>query len=547
MPPKTRSQTKNNEVASLTPKKITKHTTKKNFVDSNDDNPIETANALSEVKKICKKLQTPKISTEILDNTTDSDYTEDTDYNTDDTLSEVNEDDVLESIEQEMKNVLGEKKYEEYLKIKKALADSNPSITSLIDLDCPIQEKVRILEDFMIYVSEPIGPLKYEQKQKLNRMLKPINPELRKLKDKCPDLSDYIEEKIIEADTIDANKIILYQKYQIYRNTHETDERNSLESWFRLALSLPYNKIIPTPIEGKIKHLAEELDRRLYGLDKFKTHILVEINKFLHNPNNTRNIALMGPPGIGKTSIIKIVSESIGIPFYSINVGGIDIDSLIGCNFVYRGAHEGEITRALRSFKQSNGFIYFDEYEKIGGDDFDMGSRDSAAVQTELLRITDKTQNSRYKDLYLMGLEQNLSNVLFFFSMNSRPRNTALLDRLTVIEMEGYNHKEKMMITRRHLIPEALKQANLTSEDIKFDDTVLNKIMTDYADDKGVRQIESIIIYIVNQIYFLMTNEGVTRFMKDIKITKPMIVTEDVYYEIKKTISTDKKWHSYFS
>lgn len=509
------------------------------FIDSEED-PAETEKAMKEIKSMCKNLNNSFIDLAdpiVIDESEDPDW-EDTDT------------DSLYNLEEELKAHIPPEKFAEYMELKNHLEKSEPNITNLLNLDVSHEEKVNILEQFIIYVSTPIGVERLELKKKIKQLCKPVHSEIKRLRGLCPEVGDDIEDKIINMDTTDQNKIILYQKYQIYNNMIEMDEKNGMESWFRLALNLPYNKVSFTPIENKVKFLSQELDRRLYGMEKFKNHILVEINRYLHNPKNTRNIALKGPPGIGKTSVIKIVSECIGIPFYAINAGGIDIDSLIGCNYAYRGAHEGEITRAMQIFYkygQSNkGFIYFDEYDKIGGTEEDPGSRDSASVQAELIRITDKTQNSRFKDLYLMGLEQNLENVLFFFSMNNNPRNTAMLDRLTVIEMDGYNQKDKTTIAKRHLISEALQELDLSENDIVFDDEVITKIVIQLGDEKGVRGLKQTIQYIVNMIYFKVTNPDVSKIYENLPTSLPVRITEEIYYKLSKYLNLDKKHLSYY-
>jgi len=556
--PQTRSQSNNTGSRSKKGKKDG------SFIDNSFEDTKETKKALKEVEKICKKLRKPKISLtdSVLTNASSvEDYPEteiDPDFEVD--LDDLDDSDSLEytedplvELEYALLHQVGKEKYEQYLEIKKALTASQPNLLRLIDSDIPIKDKVEIMEQFYIYVAEPVGPLKLEQKKKLLHMLRPIPEAIKKLKENCPDITDEIEQKISDLGTHDQNKILLYRKFQIYQNSTEMDEKNSLESWFNLALNLPYSSINPFPttgIEEKMMNLQATLDKELYGMEKFKVHILAEINRYLHNPKNTRNIALKGPPGIGKTRIVQIVSKAIDIPFYPINVGGIDIDSLIGCNYAYRGAHEGEITRALRSFgSQSNGIIYFDEYEKVGSNGIDSGSRDAAAVQTELLRITDKTQNSRFKDLYLMGLEQDVSNVLFICSMNENPINKPMLDRLTVIEMDGYQQKDKIAIAKRHLIPDALAKLDMTDADIKFDNSVLHHIAVSLEDEKGVRQFENVINFIVNQLYFLMTNPNIKPIplMENVKIgqERPIVVGEYMYRELKKAINIDKKWLAY--
>jgi len=542
--PITRSQTINTKYAGIGRPNLRSAKNKKDFIDPKED-PTESAKAMDEIKEMCKKIKQPKIKKvpEQPEYTSDTDPDFDPDEDWEDT-------DSLAAIEEEMKARVPPEKFDEYMALKEHLEKSEPNLTNLLDLELDHEEKVNILEQFMIYASTPVGFERLDLKKKIKQLCKPVHPEIKRLKGLCPEVGDDIEDKIIHLETLDQNKIILYQKYQIYNNMAEMDEKNGMESWFRLALNLPYNKLSTTPIENKIKFLSQELDRRLYGMQKFKNHILVEINRYLHNPKNTRNIALKGPPGIGKTSVIKIVSESMGIPFYAINAGGIDIDSLIGCNYAYRGAHEGEITRAMQLFNQyghaNKGFIYFDEYDKIGGTEDEPGSRDSASVQAELIRVTDKTQNSRFKDLYLMGLEQNLENVLFFFSMNYNPRNSAMLDRLTVIEMDGYNQKEKIIIAKRHLIPEAVQELNLQPEDIVFDDGVIIKIAIQLEEEKGVRSFKQVIQYIVNMIYFRVTNPDISEIYGGLPSTLPVRITEDVYYKLHKYLNLDKKYLSYY-
>lgn len=276
-----------------------------------------------------------------------------------------------------------------------------------------------------------------------------------------------------------------------------TVSRNYLD-W---VVNLPWNK----STEDKLDLQAAErvLDEAHFGLKKVKDRLLeflavIKLKKQLKGPI----LCLVGPPGVGKTSLGKSVADALGRKFVRIALGGMrDEAEIRGHRRTYVSALPGRIIQSLRRVESNNPVMLLDEIDKVGAD----FRGDPAAA---LLEALDPQQNSTFTDNYL-DLPFDLSRVLFITTANwLDPIHAALRDRLEVIEIPSYTAAEKLQIARRHLIPRQLEEHGVKKKLVRVPDTTLKKLIHDYTREAGVRNLEREIAAIVRKAARKIVDRG---------------------------------------
>lgn len=258
-----------------------------------------------------------------------------------------------------------------------------------------------------------------------------------------------------------------------------TVARNYLD-WI---LTLPWTRL--TEDKFDLDGAARLLDEQHYGLNKVKER-LIEFLAVLKLKREIKGpiLCLVGPPGVGKTSLGKSVADALGRKFIRISLGGMrDEAEIRGHRRTYVGAMPGRIIQSLRRVETRNPVILLDEIDKMGAD----FRGDPAAA---LLEVLDPQQNNTFTDNYL-DLPFDLSQVLFITTANwLDPIHAALRDRLEIIELPSYTASEKLEIARRHLIPRELAEHGLTAQQVKLGVPTLRQLIADYTHEAGVRQLE---------------------------------------------------------
>ena len=244
-----------------------------------------------------------------------------------------------------------------------------------------------------------------------------------------------------------------------------------------------------------LKRAEKILNRDHFGLDKVKERILEHLAVLkLKGDMKSPILCLYGPPGVGKTSLGKSVAEALGRKYIRMSLGGLrDEAEIRGHRKTYIGAMPGRVVQNLKKANSSNPVFVLDEIDKLGNSF--QGDPSSA-----LLEVLDPEQNNTFYDNFL-ELDYDLSKVLFIATANSlAPIQPALRDRMEIIEINGYTVEEKVEIAKRHLMPKLLKDHGLKAANVSLTKTVIEKIITDYTRESGVRQLEKKLAKLVRHV-----------------------------------------------
>jgi ATP-dependent Lon protease len=266
-------------------------------------------------------------------------------------------------------------------------------------------------------------------------------------------------------------------------------------------LELPWNEYSKDHFD--LKRAQKVLDRDHFGLNKVKDRIIEHLAVLkLKGDMKAPILCLVGPPGVGKTSLGKSVAEAVGRSYIRVSLGGLKDESEIrGHRKTYIGAMPGRIVQNIKKAKSSNPVFVLDEIDKVGTDFH--GDPSSA-----LLEVLDPEQNNAFYDNYL-EVEYDLSKVMFIATANSLGTiQPALRDRLEIIEVSGYTVEEKLEIAKRHLVPKQIAEHGLKKSDVKLNKDVLEKVIEEYTRESGVRALEKVIAQLVrNRAKFVAMDE----------------------------------------
>lgn len=263
-------------------------------------------------------------------------------------------------------------------------------------------------------------------------------------------------------------------------------------SYLEALLDLPWTF---SPLNTDFDLASKILNDDHYALEKVKERILEQIAVLMNTPEgNAPILCLVGPPGVGKTSLGQSIAHALGRKYQRVSLGGLHDEAEIrGHRRTYIGAMPGRIMNAMKRAGEANPVLLLDEVDKIGRD---FKGDPSAA----LLEVLDPEQNCRFHDNYI-DLDYDLSKVLFIATANTLSTlSQPLLDRMEIIEISGYLLEEKVEIANRHIIPRILKEHNLRKSQLSFSPEAITAIIEKYTSESGVRQLEKRISQIARKI-----------------------------------------------
>jgi len=409
-----------------------------------------------------------------------------------------------ENIKEKPKSILqisfggfGSRKIEDHLKPKRySLKKESLEVQKFVELLTKVEEETTIDDQIDYFKSLDID----NQKKVITALSQKKNK-----------VEDVLMFKILRMNVSNELQSLLLSKYNTLQMMDPSNgEYFKHRAWLEKAISVPFGiyKELPANIDDGaekchnfMKTAQQCLADAIYGQEEAKLEILQFIATKLANPQgNGLSLLLCGVPGVGKTSLIKNgIAKALNWPFEFISLGGdSDATTYTGHQLVYEGSHCGKIVNSLVSAKSMSMVMMFDELDKIS--DTPKGEE----VQNLLIHLTDSVQNNAFEDKYLSGLPIDLSKIMFVFSANDISKiSKILLDRMIVINLKGYKKEEKLQIAEKFLLPNAIKDVNLTDK-IKITKEILEYILKEYVkEEPGVREFKRAIEQVIKKINML--------------------------------------------
>jgi ATP-dependent Lon protease len=317
----------------------------------------------------------------------------------------------------------------------------------------------------------------------LRQQLKAIQSELgegNELAEEIAQYRDKIEKALMPPP---AEEEALRQLKKLERMHPDAAETATLRNWLDIMTDLPWSKSSIDNLD--LKAAQRILDEDHYGLERVKERIIeaLAVRKLKEKPKGSI-LCLVGPPGVGKTSLGRSIARALGRKFIRLSLGGIHDEAEIrGHRRTYVGSMPGRIIQGIQQAGTNNPLIVLDEVDKVGRDF--RGDPSSA-----LLEVLDPEQNNAFRDNYL-GVTFDLSNTMFMTTANVLDTiQPALRDRMEIISLSGYTEEEKLQIARRHLLPKQLEENGVTTSDLNISKTALETVIQQYTQEAGLRQLE---------------------------------------------------------
>lgn len=323
---------------------------------------------------------------------------------------------------------------------------------------------------------------KTQREYYLNEQMKAIQKELGESEDGKDDLGE-LEERVEKTKlSKEARTKARTELKKLRQMSPMSAEATVVRNYLDWLLSIPWGK--RNRMNKDIKKAEVILDEDHYGLEKVKERIL----EYLAVQQRTSKLkgpilCLVGPPGVGKTSLGRSIARATGREFVRMSLGGVrDEAEVRGHRRTYIGSMPGKIIQSMKKVKHVNPFFLLDEIDKLGAD----FRGDPAAA---LLEVLDPEQNHTFQDHYL-EVDYDLSDVMFVTTANTLNMHQALLDRMEIIRIPGYTEDEKIEIAKRHLIPKQIKNHGLKEDEWKIKDDTLKDVIRYYTREAGVRNLE---------------------------------------------------------
>src|SRR5436305_625632 len=317
----------------------------------------------------------------------------------------------------------------------------------------------------------------------LRQQMKAIQTELGEGNELAEEIAQFREKIEATAMPKHAEEEALRQLKKLERMHPDAAETATLRNWMEIMTDLPWSKASVDNLD--LVKAQQILDEDHYGLEKVKERIVeaLAVRKLKEKPKGSI-LCLVGPPGVGKTSLGRSIARALDRKFVRLSLGGLHDEAEIrGHRRTYVGAMPGRIIQALQQAGTNNPLIMLDEIDKVGADF--RGDPSSA-----LLEVLDPEQNNSFRDNYL-GVTFDLSNAMFMTTANILDTvQPALRDRMEVIRLAGYTEEEKLEIARRHLLPKQIEENGIAAKNVHISKKALGAVIHQYTQEAGLRQLE---------------------------------------------------------
>ncbi len=317
----------------------------------------------------------------------------------------------------------------------------------------------------------------------LRQQLKAIQTELGEGNELAEEIAQFREKIEAAAMPKHAEEEALRQLKKLERMHPDAAETATLRNWMEIMTDLPWSKASNDNLD--LMKAQQILDEDHYGLERVKDRIIeaLAVRKLKTRPKGSI-LCLVGPPGVGKTSLGRSIARALDRKFVRLSLGGLHDEAEIrGHRRTYVGAMPGRMIQALQQAGTNNPLIMLDEIDKVGQD---LRGDPSSA----LLEVLDPEQNNSFRDNYL-GVTFDLSNVMFMTTANVLDTvQPALRDRMEVIALAGYTEEEKLEIARRHLLPKQIEENGIASKNLHISKRALSVVVQQYTQEAGLRQLE---------------------------------------------------------
>ncbi len=380
------------------------------------------------------------------------------------------------------------------------LMNVNPHTRVMMNLE-DIQKELDVFE------IEKRLDIKLKNEMDKNQTEYILREKIRLIKEELGDISskdEEVEELRNKINKLKCPKNItkkLKRELKKYESTPSASpEVGIIRNYIDVLINLPWNTT--TKDNTDLVKVKDVLDKSHYGLEDVKERIIEYLAVKKRSVSNTSPIiCLVGPPGVGKTSLAKSIADAMGRKFVKISVGGVnDPAEIIGHRRTYMGANPGRIINALKKSGSNNPVFLIDEVDKMTKDI-------KGDPASSLLEVLDKEQNDRFYDNYVEE-PYDLSKVMFILTANYQDQIPAeLKDRLEIINLSSYTEYEKLFIAKKHLIPITLKEYALDKENIKFSDDIILSIIKNYTKEAGVRELQRVINKVIRRYVMKMLEE----------------------------------------
>ncbi len=359
----------------------------------------------------------------------------------------------------------------------------------------------------------------------LNEQLKAIHKELGE--DDVRDEMNELAKKLKQLKMTKEVKAKAESELRKLRsmNTYSS-EANVIRNYLDWLIDIPWKKFSPT--KSNLSEAEQILDNEHYGLEKVKERIIEYLAVSMRTTNAAGPIiCLVGPPGVGKTSLARSVANATGRKFVKVALGGLrDEAEIKGHRRTYIGAMPGKIIQAMKKAGTNNPLILLDEIDKMGADH-------RGDPSASMLEVLDPEQNKMFNDHYL-EVDYDLSNVMFITTANSLSIPKPLLDRLEVIRLSGYTEDEKLQIAKNYLIPKQIKAHTLKASECIIEDDALVEIIRYYTRESGVRNLDRDIAKVMRKSVKKIMLEKISSTTINVdNISKFLGVRKYLYGEVK--------------